>query len=59
MKTMDYFEKLAALSEELPVENDPTAVPSEEAGLGIETLLMGYVGPTAQAYDYSAPCSGA
>lgn len=32
MKTMDYFEKLAALSEELPVENDPTAIPSEEAG---------------------------
>jgi hypothetical protein len=34
-------------------------IPSEEAALGIETLLMGYVGPTAQAYDYSAPCSGA
>ena len=33
-------------------------IPSEEAALGIETLLMGYVGPTAQAYDYSAPCSG-
>ena len=25
---------------------------------GIETLLMGYVGKTAAAYDYSAPCSG-
>ena len=33
-------------------------IPSEEAALGIETLLMGYVGPTAQAYDYSAPCAG-
>ncbi|MFM9135067.1 MAG: branched-chain amino acid ABC transporter substrate-binding protein, partial [bacterium] len=34
-------------------------IPSEEAALGIETLLAGYVGPTAAAYDYSAPCSGA
>jgi ABC-type branched-subunit amino acid transport system substrate-binding protein len=34
-------------------------IPSKEAQLGIETLLMGYVGKTAAAYDYSAPCSGA
>jgi ABC-type branched-subunit amino acid transport system substrate-binding protein len=33
-------------------------IPSEDAALGIETLLVGYVGPTAAAYDYSAPCSG-
>ena len=33
-------------------------IPSEDAALGIETLLMGYVGPTAAAYDYSQPCSG-
>ena len=33
-------------------------IPSEEAALGIETLLTGYLGPTAAAYDYSAPCSG-
>jgi hypothetical protein len=30
-----------------------------DEALGIETLLMGYVGKTAAAYDYSAPCSGA
>ncbi len=34
-------------------------IPSEDAALGIETLLTGYVGKTAAAYDYSAPCSGA
>ena len=34
-------------------------IPSEDAPLGIETLLVGYVGKTAEAYDYSAPCSGA
>jgi len=34
-------------------------IPSEDAALGIETLLTGYVGPTAAAYDYSQPCSGA
>lgn len=34
-------------------------IPSEDAALGIETLLVGYVGKTAAAYDYSAPCSGA
>ena len=33
-------------------------IPSEDAALGIETLLVGYTGPTAAAYDYSAPCSG-
>lgn len=34
-------------------------LPSEDAELGIETLLMGYVGPTAAAFDYTEPCSGA
>jgi hypothetical protein len=34
-------------------------IPSEDADLGIETLLMGYVGPTAAAFDYTEPCSGA
>lgn len=34
-------------------------IPSEDAPLGIETLLIGYVGKTAAAYDYSKPCSGA
>lgn len=34
-------------------------IPSKDGKLGIETLLMGYVGKTAAAYDYSAPCSGA
>jgi ABC-type branched-subunit amino acid transport system substrate-binding protein len=33
-------------------------IPSKEGALGIETLLTGYVGPTAAAYDYSQPCSG-
>lgn len=33
-------------------------IPSEDAALGIETLLTGYVGSTAAAYDYSKPCSG-
>jgi ABC-type branched-subunit amino acid transport system substrate-binding protein len=33
-------------------------IPSEDGALGIETLLTGYVGPTAAAYDYSQPCSG-
>lgn len=34
-------------------------IPSEDAALGIETLLTGYVGPTAAAFDYTEPCSGA
>jgi ABC-type branched-subunit amino acid transport system substrate-binding protein len=34
-------------------------VPSEDSPLGIATLVEGYVGKTAQAYDYSQPCSGA
>ena len=34
-------------------------LPLKVVTLGVETLLMGYVGKTAAAYDYSAPCSGA
>lgn len=34
-------------------------VPDESSPLGIKTIEVGYLGPTAEAYDYSAPCSGA
>lgn len=33
-------------------------VPDESSPLGINTIVTGYVGPTAAAYDYSQPCSG-
>lgn len=33
--------------------------PSEDSPLGIVTIVEGYVGPTAEAYDYSQPCSAA
>ena len=35
------------------------SVPDEASTLGIRTITTGYTGPTAEAYDYSAPCSGA
>lgn len=34
-------------------------VPDEDSPLGIKTIEIGYVGPTAEAFDYSRPCSGA
>ncbi len=33
-------------------------VPDEASPLGIKTIVNGYLGPTAEAYDYSQPCSG-
>lgn len=35
------------------------AAPDEAGELGLRTLEVSYLGPTAEAYDYSAPCSGA
>jgi ABC-type branched-subunit amino acid transport system substrate-binding protein len=33
-------------------------VPDEASPLGIKTIVNGYVGATAEAYDYSKPCAG-
>jgi len=33
-------------------------VPDESSPLGVKTIVNGYLGPTAEAYDYSQPCSG-
>lgn len=33
-------------------------VPDEASPLGIKTIVNGYLGPTAEAYDYSQPCAG-